>query len=87
MDRRDLRIRLVSPLREGRIYYGITQLEMAKKLGRETSAYISLIESGERRLDVEAYVLWREALGMSLNFLHSPPVFSDHRDPFRNIKK
>ena len=79
----ELHNRLIEPLRLGRIYYGISQLEMAKKLGKKTGTFISLIENGQRGINVTTYVLWREALGMSLNFLHDSQLeFEEERSPF-----
>lgn len=43
--------RLVSALREARLASGLTQLDVADRLGTYAS-YVSKCESGERRVDV-----------------------------------
>jgi transcriptional regulator with XRE-family HTH domain len=43
---------------------GITQAELARKLGRPQS-YISKVESGDRRIDVVEYVQLMQAIGAS----------------------
>lgn len=91
MNKNELHTKLVAPLKARRKFFGISQAEMSKKLGHKSSAFISLIENGERNLNVCDYVLWREALGMSLDFLHDPEVVSDdwknEEDPFERVKR
>ena len=91
MKNKELHMRLVKPLRARRKFFKITQAEMAEKLGHKSSAYIALIEKGERNLDVGTYVIWREALGMSLNFLHDFEELSEDwkrtKDPFGRVKE
>lgn len=51
-------------LKQTRVDHGITQLELADKLG-ETQSFVSKCERGERRLDVVELRRWCEALGVS----------------------
>ena len=53
----------VSLLRGERERMGVTQVEMAQRLG-ETQSFISKCERGERRLDVIELRSWCQALGM-----------------------
>ncbi|MGE5523209.1 MAG: helix-turn-helix domain-containing protein [Rhodospirillaceae bacterium] len=53
---------LLRQLRAARSTAGVTQLELAKRLGKAQS-YVSKTESGERRLDVIEYLEWMLALG------------------------
>jgi len=43
---------------------GLTQIELAEKLGRGQS-YVSKIERGERYLDVLEFILWCEACAVT----------------------
>lgn len=53
------RIMLRELLREMRCHHGLTQAELAKRLGRPQS-FVSKIESGERNLDfVDVYEICR----------------------------
>lgn len=54
---------LVQFLREVRGASGVTQVEMAKRLGRDQST-ISLLEKGQRRVDVIEFIRIAEALGV-----------------------
>ena len=54
--------RLMSALVDVRTKVGITQRELAKRLGRAHS-YVSRIEKGDRRLDVPEFIQWCELLG------------------------
>ncbi len=47
-------------LQDVRRQSGLTQVELAKKLGRGQS-YVSKIERGERYLDVLEFIAWCEA--------------------------
>lgn len=53
---------LIGRLRAARIAAGITQAELAAKVGRP-QPYISKIEHMERRLDVLEYLLLTQAIG------------------------
>lgn len=52
-------------LKERRRGAGVTQVEMAKRLGITQSA-VSKVERGERRLDVIELRRWCQALGISI---------------------
>jgi transcriptional regulator with XRE-family HTH domain len=52
-------------LRAARNRAGLTQIQLAKKLGI-TQSYLSKVERGERRLDLVQVRTWCQALGMSL---------------------
>jgi transcriptional regulator with XRE-family HTH domain len=52
-------------LREQREAAGITQVELAARLG-ETQSYISKVERGERRLDLVQLGFFCRNIGMSL---------------------
>jgi len=47
---------------EARKNSGITQQQLAKKLGRPQS-FVSKVENGERRIDVVEFVMFSEHLG------------------------
>jgi len=53
-------------LRELRQEAGVTQIELAARLG-ETQSEVSKFERGERRLDLVQLQVWCEALGASLS--------------------
>lgn len=53
----------VEALRGEREKAGVTQVEMAKRLG-ETQSFVSKCERGERRLDVVELRFWCHALGV-----------------------
>jgi transcriptional regulator with XRE-family HTH domain len=52
-------------LRETREEAGITQIELAERLG-QTQSYISKVERGDRRLDVVQLLHFCRALGTTL---------------------
>jgi transcriptional regulator with XRE-family HTH domain len=54
---------LVQFLREVREASGVTQVELAKHLGRDQSS-ISLLERGQRRVDVIEFIRIAEALNI-----------------------
>lgn len=56
---------LLELLREAREGSGITQIELAERLG-ETQSFISKCERGERRLDLIELREWCRALDQSL---------------------
>lgn len=86
-----LHSQLVKPLKKRREFFGITQLEMAKKIGHSSAAYIAMIERGKRNLNVCDYVLWREALGMSLDFMQDVDYldtdWKKEEDPFKRVER
>jgi transcriptional regulator with XRE-family HTH domain len=56
----------VRALREARERAGVTQVEMAKRLG-ETQSFISKCERGHRRVDVVELRAWCGALGLKFS--------------------
>jgi transcriptional regulator with XRE-family HTH domain len=54
---------LVRVLREAREAASVTQVELAKRLGRDQST-ISLLEQGQRRVDVIEFIRLAEALNI-----------------------
>ena len=56
---------LLATLHEARLLAGITQVELAKKLGK-TQSFVSKCEKGERRLDVIQLRRICHILGMTL---------------------
>jgi ribosome-binding protein aMBF1 (putative translation factor) len=59
------RSRLVSLLREMRIEAGLTQVDLAARIGKD-QAYVSRYESGQRRLDVLEVREICQAIGITL---------------------
>lgn len=55
---------LCAALAERRLAAGLTQLEVAKRLGRYQS-YIAHVESGQRRIDVVEFLALAEAIGFN----------------------
>jgi transcriptional regulator with XRE-family HTH domain len=55
---------LLRQLRTARVTVGLTQQQLADRLG-ETQSFISKVERGERRLDVVELRAFCEALGLS----------------------
>ena len=53
-------------LREARLRAGLTQVQLARKIG-ETQTFVSKCERGERRIDVIELRTFCRAFGMSLN--------------------
>lgn len=66
--------RLIETLAAARRAAGISQVELAKRLGRRQQ-FVSKFESGERRLDVVEFADIGRALGVDLSALISeiPP--------------
>ncbi|MBB6124594.1 helix-turn-helix domain-containing protein [Sphingobium subterraneum] len=54
---------LLEILRARRQSAGISQHELAKRLGRSQS-YVTKVETGERKLEVVEYLAWCRALGL-----------------------
>ena len=57
-------IALMEVLREARLAAGMTQADLASRLGRPQS-YVAKIETGERRVEVVEFILLAQALGRS----------------------
>jgi transcriptional regulator with XRE-family HTH domain len=66
-DREILRLRVMfgAEVRAARIEAGLTQAQLAARIGR-SQRYVSMIETGSRRLPIEAMVLIMRALGLEL---------------------
>lgn len=58
---------LLQKLKQARIESGLTQQQIADKLGKPQS-YVSKIESGERRLDIIELNKFAKAYKKNLNF-------------------
>jgi transcriptional regulator with XRE-family HTH domain len=56
---------LLTYLREVREAAGVTQVELAEKIG-ETQSFVSKCERGERRLDILELREWCQGLGLPL---------------------
>jgi transcriptional regulator with XRE-family HTH domain len=56
-------------LRELREKRGLSQRELAQKVGAEFDAFISQLENGKGRIPPDRYLAWADALGVE------PPVF------------
>jgi transcriptional regulator with XRE-family HTH domain len=54
---------LIAGLRDARKRRGISQVDLAKRIGRQQS-HVSKLERGERRLDVLEYVVVARAIGV-----------------------
>ncbi len=54
-------------MRKARLEAGLTQVQVAKKLGHHQS-YVSKIESGERRVDVIELNKFAKLYGKSVNY-------------------
>ncbi|MFA5891030.1 MAG: helix-turn-helix transcriptional regulator [Actinomycetota bacterium] len=67
-DRGTQREHLQAVLREARLQPGLTQPELARRIGRPQS-FVSKYESGERRLDILELRQICQALGLSLTTL------------------
>nr|WP_279391801.1 helix-turn-helix transcriptional regulator [Shimia aestuarii] len=59
-------VELVRFLTEARITAGLTQSELAEKIG-EHQSFIARLESGQRRIDVVEVVALAEAIGFDLH--------------------
>ena len=55
-------------IREIRTKKKISQVELAKKLGKISSTYINLIESGKRKISLENLIQIARSLETDLNF-------------------
>lgn len=61
---------LIEKLIDERKRIGMTQVELAKKLGKHQS-YVAKVEVCERKLDVIEFVKWCQALGLAAGQLIS----------------
>ncbi|WP_312404522.1 helix-turn-helix transcriptional regulator [Brevundimonas sp.] len=61
---------LVAVLIEARQAAGLTQAELAAKVGKDQS-FVSIIERGQRRVDVLEFVALARAMGVAPNRLFS----------------
>lgn len=58
-------------IREARLHSGLTQIDLAERLGA-TQSFVSKCERGERRLDILEVRAWCEAMDLSfLKFAQS----------------
>jgi transcriptional regulator with XRE-family HTH domain len=62
---RRLRVHFGEEVRTARIAAGLTQAQLAERIGR-SQRYVSMIETGSRRLPIEAMVVIMRALGLEL---------------------
>jgi transcriptional regulator with XRE-family HTH domain len=62
---RQLRIRAGSWLRELREKRGLSQRQLAEKVGAEYYTFISQLEHGRGRIRPDRYLLWADALGVA----------------------
>ena len=69
MNDKNNRKQLMSNLARQRSNQGISQSQMADML-RISQSYVSDIESGNRRITLELYVMWRDKLSLNNNFLN-----------------
>lgn len=54
---------LIEMLRKARLEAGVTQIELAQRLGKPQS-FVSKVETGERRVDVIDFLAIAHALGL-----------------------
>jgi transcriptional regulator with XRE-family HTH domain len=69
-------IRFLERLREARRHAGISQEELASRLGRHQT-YVSKIEKAERYLDVVEYLRWAREIGEGDLLLLLRPLADD----------
>lgn len=65
-DRHDLRVHAGHWLRSKREERGLSQRELAERVGALYYTFISQIESGKGRIPPERYESWAEALGVDV---------------------
>lgn len=75
---RRMRLRFGEEVRAARIKAGLTQAQLAQRLGR-SQKYVSLIERGSRRLPIEAMMVIMRALGLELE-IGTRPIRHASRD-------
>ena len=75
---RRMRLRFGEEVRAARTKAGLTQAQLAKRLGR-SQKYVSLIERGSRRLPIEAMMIIMRALGLEVE-IGTRPIRDAARD-------
>lgn len=75
---RRMRLRFGEEVKAARIKAGLTQAQLAERLGR-SQKYVSLIERGSRRLPIEAMMVIMRALGLELE-IGTRPIRHASRD-------
>jgi transcriptional regulator with XRE-family HTH domain len=75
---RKMRLRFGEEVRAARIKAGLTQAQLAQRLGR-LQKYVSLIETGSRRLPIEATMIIMRALGLEIE-IGTRPIRHAPRD-------
>lgn len=73
-----LRVRFGEQVRAARIKAGLTQAQLAERIGR-SQKYVSLIETGGRRLPIDAMMLIMRALGLVLE-IGTRPLGAEPQD-------
>lgn len=73
-----LRVRFGEQVRAARIKAGLTQAQLAERLGR-SQKYVSLIETGGRRLPIDTMMLIMRALGLVLE-IGTRPLGAEPQD-------
>jgi len=66
------RLELGKAVRFHRIRAGVTQLELAKVLGKADASYVSHIERGKQNLTLDTMCLLANALGFDLHVSFRP---------------
>ncbi len=59
-------------LRQERQRRGLTQGQLAKRIGRMTTPYVSRVERGTRNISVEQCLRFSHAVGMPLDAMFDP---------------
>jgi len=59
---------VASKIKESRLKKGLTQQELALAIGKKSSTYIALIETGKRKVGLEDLGEIAKALGRDVNF-------------------
>ena len=67
MNKKEIQQYIGNTIKEIRIMRGYSQTELAKSIGKESPAYISLIEKGERNISVADLVLLCNTLKINLS--------------------
>ncbi|MEX0748869.1 MAG: helix-turn-helix transcriptional regulator [Candidatus Saccharimonadales bacterium] len=67
-------------IRDARIRVGLTQQQLAEAVGYKSSTAISLIESGERRVQINELEEIGRKLSVTIGYLLDGEVASEHKD-------